>query len=281
MLSIFITVLPVFLIIAAGYAAMWQKLLSNDAVDALAKFAQKFAIPCLLFLAVAQLDLETYFNIPLFATYYLPRRIHIHHRRPHGIPDVSTHPWPSCRRWLHHFVFQHGSLGPPHHGTRIWHASTFHQLCLGVGSCVVLLYNRHHMYGRFYVQAVMALSQSSRQSQTPFSTTHWHWPLIMGFAFNFSGIAMPTTLEAALEMMARSALPVALFALGGVLHRYKLTSNLPEVAMVWFGKTDPVPDICLHHGHSRFRTTHECAEFLCSDCGNATGHQHLYLRQHV
>ena len=49
MLNIFITVLPVFLIIGAGYAVMWRRLITKDVIDALAQFAQKFAIPCLLF----------------------------------------------------------------------------------------------------------------------------------------------------------------------------------------------------------------------------------------
>ena len=49
MLSIFITVLPVFLIIGTGYIVMWRKLMSESSIDALALFAQKYAIPCLLF----------------------------------------------------------------------------------------------------------------------------------------------------------------------------------------------------------------------------------------
>ena len=75
MLSIFITVLPVFLIIGTGYIVMWRKLMSESTIDALALFAQKYAIPCLLFLAVANLDLKKYFNIPLFASYYIPATI--------------------------------------------------------------------------------------------------------------------------------------------------------------------------------------------------------------
>lgn len=56
--------------------------------------------------------------------------------------------------------------------------------------------------------------------------------LILGFVFNFTGFGLPEAFSVALEMMARSALPVALFALGGVLYRYEIKSNLPEVGAV-------------------------------------------------
>jgi len=75
MIEILITVLPVFILIGAGYAAMWARLMTEPAVDALAKFAQQFAIPCLLFSAVANLDLHAHFNAPVFASYYIPAAI--------------------------------------------------------------------------------------------------------------------------------------------------------------------------------------------------------------
>ena len=49
MLSIFMTVMPVFLIIGTGYIVMWRKLMPESTIDAFALFAQKYAIPCLLF----------------------------------------------------------------------------------------------------------------------------------------------------------------------------------------------------------------------------------------
>jgi predicted permease len=231
MLSIFITVLPVFLIIAAGYAAMWQKLLSNDAVDALAKFAQKFAIPCLLFLAVAQLDLETYFNIPLFATYYLPAAFifiigglmgYLMFQRTPGQAVAVGFTTLFSNMVLLGLPIMERAYGTPALSTNYALASVHVLFCYIIGiTCMEVLRAGGHGPVAIFKAVTNAIFHNALALA-----------LIMGFAFNFSGIAMPTTLEAALEMMARSALPVALFALGGVLHRYKLTSNLPEVAMV-------------------------------------------------
>jgi malonate transporter and related proteins len=42
-------ILPVFLVIGFGYAAARAGLIEDAAVDGLMRFAQNFAVPCLLF----------------------------------------------------------------------------------------------------------------------------------------------------------------------------------------------------------------------------------------
>ena len=41
-------ILPVFLVIGFGYLAVWRKWFSDSGVEALMRFTQTFAIPCLL-----------------------------------------------------------------------------------------------------------------------------------------------------------------------------------------------------------------------------------------
>ena len=64
-------VLPVFLIIGFGYAAARARLLSQDAIDGLMRFSQSFAIPCLLFRSISELDLSTSFQPGLLLSFYL------------------------------------------------------------------------------------------------------------------------------------------------------------------------------------------------------------------
>ena len=64
-------VLPVFLIIGFGYAAARTKLLSESAIDGLMRFSQNFAIPCLLFRAVSELDLTSDFDPGLLLSFYI------------------------------------------------------------------------------------------------------------------------------------------------------------------------------------------------------------------
>ncbi len=56
--------------------------------------------------------------------------------------------------------------------------------------------------------------------------------LVSGMAFNLTGLALPGVVEGALQMVAASALPVALFSLGGVLTRYRLRDEAGEALMV-------------------------------------------------
>ena len=64
-------ILPVFLVIGFGYFAVWRRLFSDAAVDGLMSFTQTFAVPCLLFQAIARLDLSSNFELPLLASFYL------------------------------------------------------------------------------------------------------------------------------------------------------------------------------------------------------------------
>ena len=231
MLNIFITVLPVFLIIGAGYAVMWRRLLTKDVIDALAMFAQKFAIPCLLFLAVAELDLKAYFNIPLFASYYIPASLIfiiggftgylLFNRTPAQAVAVGFTALFSNMVLLGLTIMER-AYGVEALSTNYALASVHVLFCYIIGiTCMETLRANGHGVILIIGSVFKAIFQNTLALG-----------LILGFSFNFSGIILPETLSVVLEMMARSALPVALFALGGALYRYKLSSNLPEVGAV-------------------------------------------------
>ena len=56
--------------------------------------------------------------------------------------------------------------------------------------------------------------------------------LALGFAVNLGDIPIPGPVRAALDMMADTALPAALFGLGGVLTRYSIRASLAEAGMI-------------------------------------------------
>lgn len=231
MFSIFITVLPVFLIIGAGYATMWRRLMAEDAIDALAKFAQQFAIPALLFLAVAQLDLKAYFNVPLFATYYIPALFifiigaftgYLFFKRTPAQSVAVGFTALFSNMVLLGLTIMERAYGTAALSTNYALASVHVLFCYIIGiTCMEVVRADGHGAMSIIATVFKAIFRNSLALG-----------LILGFAFNFSGLSMPDTLNVALEMVARSALPVALFALGGVLYRYKLSSNLPEVGAV-------------------------------------------------
>ena len=64
-------ILPVFLVIGFGFGAVWRGWFSQAGVDGLMVFTQKFAIPCLLFRAIATLDLDQNFDVALLSSFYV------------------------------------------------------------------------------------------------------------------------------------------------------------------------------------------------------------------
>ncbi|MGB1209256.1 MAG: AEC family transporter, partial [Paracoccaceae bacterium] len=63
-------IVPVFLVIGAGYAAVWARLITNTTIDGLMQFTQGVAIPCLLFRALWTLDLGQNFDPWLLLAFY-------------------------------------------------------------------------------------------------------------------------------------------------------------------------------------------------------------------
>ncbi len=54
----------------------------------------------------------------------------------------------------------------------------------------------------------------------------------MGFVFNLSGLPIPAVLNDALDLITRAAVPAALFALGGVLYRYRPEGDALTIGMI-------------------------------------------------
>jgi malonate transporter and related proteins len=63
-------ILPVFLVIGAGYLAVRLRAFPEEGADALMKFTQNFAIPCLLFAGIVRLDLSAALDWALLLSFY-------------------------------------------------------------------------------------------------------------------------------------------------------------------------------------------------------------------
>ena len=64
-------ILPVFLVVRTGYLSVWHKWLIAKNIDSLTTFAKNFAIPCLVFYAIAKIEIGEYFNLWLLVSFYL------------------------------------------------------------------------------------------------------------------------------------------------------------------------------------------------------------------
>ncbi|MDX1781926.1 MAG: AEC family transporter [Thalassovita sp.] len=213
-------VLPVFLVIGFGYFATWREYLSASQIDGLMKFAQNFAIPCLLFSAIASLDLGQSFHPALMLSFY--------------IGALSG--------------FAAGMLGAHYLFGRAWEDSVAIGF-IGLFSNSVLLglsiteraYGADALAGNYAIVAVHApfcymvgitvMETVRARGQSPFRVARtvgiamFRNALVvgisLGFIVNLGDIPMPEPVDAAVDLMKRAALPAALFGLGGLLVRYK------------------------------------------------------------
>ncbi|MCA2009882.1 AEC family transporter [Pararhodobacter sp. CCB-MM2] len=222
-------ILPVFLVVAAGYGAAWRNWMTEDAVDGLMKFAQSFAIPMLLFLALMRLDLGQAFDWRLLVSFYGGA--------------ISG--------------FVAGLLGARFLFGRDWEdAVAVGFVCLFSNSMLLGVPITERAYGPealapnyaiisihaplCYLIGITAMegvrARGAGIGRTAFKALQGMWtnPLVIGIGLgaivNLGGITLPTVVVDAVELISRAGLPAALFGLGGVLFRYRPEGDLRLIA---------------------------------------------------
>lgn len=230
MLDIVGIVLPVFLVVGAGYLAVWRKLFADSAVDGLMVFTQKFAVPCLLFSAIATLDLGADFDLSLLASYYTGSLVSffggmIGARLIFGRPMIDSVVIGFC------CLFANSVLLGLAIGERAYGIES-----LGPNYAIIALHAPFcYLLGIVTMEIVRAeaggLKLVGAVARTIFSNALMIG-IGLGFVVNLSGLPIPTVVGDALALMIRAAIPAALFGLGGVLYRYKPEGDAGVIAMI-------------------------------------------------
>jgi len=232
MASLLDVVLPVFLVIGFGYLAAWRGYFSESAVDGLMRFAQNFAVPCLLFSAISKIDLAGNFNAPLLLSFYIGAftGFGVGYVGARVLFDRSVED--SIAIGFCGLFSNSVLLGLPiterAYGTDALTANfaivSIHAPLLYAFGTVLMESVRSKGKGidlGLFVRIVKSLLQNAILIG-----------ILLGFAVNISGITLPGVVTSALDMMVRSALPAALFGLGGVLVRYRPEGDMKAIAMV-------------------------------------------------
>lgn len=231
MADILAVILPVFLVVGAGFLAVWRGYFSNEAVDGLNIFTQKFAIPCLLFFAIATLDLGAEFDLRLLVSFYTGS-LTVFAVGLSGARYLFARPWPDCVAIGFACMFANSVLLGLQISERAYGAAA-----LAPNFAIVSI---HAAVCYFTGIVAMEIARASGASafvlaQNVLRSIFGNALMIgigLGFAVNLSGIALPGILASALELMIRAALPTALFALGGVLYRYRPEGDAMTIAFI-------------------------------------------------
>ncbi|MCX7560921.1 AEC family transporter [Sulfitobacter sp. F26204] len=224
-------ILPVFLVIGFGYVAVWRGLFAVSGIDGLMKFAQNFAIPCLLFQAIANIDIAASFNPRLLISFYFGAATCF----ALGIIGARVffkRDWEDCVAIGFCALFSNTVLlGLPiserAYGadglTGVYAIIAFHSpFCYGLGITVMeVVRNRGQSPARLFGAVSRAMFRNALVIA-----------ILAGFAVNLTGLPMPGVVDDALSLIVRAALPAALFALGGVLTQYRPEGDMKAITMV-------------------------------------------------
>lgn len=226
-------ILPVFLVVGAGYATVRFALFSDGVIDAIMKYTQNFAIPALLFKAIAGLDLSESFDPALLVSFYTGSA--------------------TC--------FFAGLLAARYLFKRDWEDSVAIGFCCLFANSVmmglaiterafgadalaanyaIVVVHSPFCYGLGITAMEIARAHATGQPARTLPATVGKamfrnalvLGILLGFATNLSGVVLPQVFKDALGMIVSTALPLALFGLGGVLVRYKIKGDIKLVAFV-------------------------------------------------
>jgi malonate transporter and related proteins len=224
-------ILPVFLVIGTGYTATRAGYFSASHIDGLMRFTQNFAIPCLLFLAIARLDLSASFDPRLLLSFYSGATISF----ALGITGARLlfrRDWEDSVAIGFIALFSNSVLlglpiterayGPANLVGNYAIIALHSPFCYGLGITVMEFVRNRGKSRRAFAKAV-------------FSAMFKNALLVgigLGFLVNLSGLALPQVVDDALGLITRAALPGALFALGGVLVQYRPEGDLRTILFV-------------------------------------------------
>ena len=102
-----------------------------------------------------------------------------------------------------------------------------------------------------------------------------------GNAANIVSLPIPTMAYDAMNMMAGAAIPVALFAMGGVLTRYRLRDQIGEALMVSVFSLLIHPALAWVMTDQILGMDRSYSPGCCDHVRHANGHKQLYLCIHV
>ena len=224
-------VAPVFLVVAAGYSSVRFGAFDANRIDHLMKFAIQVAIPCLLFRATSQLDLDAAFDWRILMSYYTSSFLCF---------VIAVLVVMKCfrRSAAEAVVIGFAALfsnlvllGLPI-SERAWGSASMDPNFALVSLHAPICY----LIGITAMELLQADGRDVKETMRSVLVLIFRNSLMiaiaLGFIINLSGLVLPVMITSAVDLLARASLPVALFGLGGALTRYTLSRSIGEASLL-------------------------------------------------
>jgi malonate transporter and related proteins len=232
-------VLPIFGVIALGYAGARSKLISHAGVDGLDTYVFTFAMPALLFRNLAHTEFPATLPWGLWVSYY----------------GAMLTVW-AAGSFIALYVLRRPSSDSVMLGFGCGQGNT---IMLGLpiiltgfgpeaGTPVFLILAFHGIILFTIAMFLLELTRPRGDEEPPSFgailreglTNTAKNPVIIGIAsgviYGQMGVPLPGIVDSALEMVARSAIPCALFVLGAMLTRYSIRRSVGAASVTTFFK---------------------------------------------
>lgn len=224
-------VLPVFLVVGSGYLLSWRGFANEAMIDGLTKFAQNFAIPCLLFSAMAKIDLTQSFSPPLLTSFYTGA-VTGFLCCFFGARILFKRSWEDAVAIGFIGLFSNTVLlglpiterayGPGALVGNFAIISVHAPICYLIGiTTMEIVRNRGARFHMLAGKVVRGMFSNAIIIG-----------IALGIAVNLSGLSIPGMVEDWLSLISLAALPTALFGLGGVLYRYRPQGDMRVILFV-------------------------------------------------
>lgn len=228
----FDVILPVFLVIAAGWFAAQRGLMTDNMVDSLMRFAQGIAVPVLLAQSIGRLDLGASYDMGLFVSFYAGALasfgLAILGARLLGRPGQDAVAIGFAAMFSNSLLLgvpiTERAFGPEALAANFAIISIHSPLLYAIGIVTMELVRSH---GRG-----LPGGQIAAQVGRAIATQPMVIGITAGFAINLTGNPLPGFVWDAMKIISGAAIPCALFGLGGVLLRLRPEGDGRAIGMV-------------------------------------------------
>jgi malonate transporter len=218
-------------VVGFGYIVVWRKVFSTPAVDGLMSYTQNFAIPCLLFMALIKIDLGQAYSFRLMGSYYI------------GAASGFALGFLGAR-----YVFKRSAEDSVAIGfVSLFSNSVMMGLAIterayGVDALVAnfAIVSLHAPFCYFVGITAMEIAKSDGDSISQVALNvgksmmknALFIAILLGLLVNIADVALPQAFLDGTNMVATTALPAALFGMGGVLYQYRPEGDFGAIAWV-------------------------------------------------